>query len=100
MTIGLCYWDSSLKSSAKQPGNGEARKGAWRAAMRLGLFEQAARLAAPLSEKERQSLEGERIALEIRYGIIDRNTLKGPDRFGRLDKALAATDRWRQTSMP
>ena len=60
--------------------------------MRLGLFEQAARLAAPLSEKEQQSLEGDRIALEIRYGIIDRNTLKGPDRFGRLDKALAATD--------
>ena len=76
----------------QQPDNREARKAAWRAAMRLGLFDQAAALAAPLTVEERRAMEGDRIALEIRYGIIDRNTLRGPERFFRLDRALTATD--------
>ena len=75
-----------------QPDNVEARKAAWVAAMRLGLFAQAAALAAPLSVDERRAMEGDSIALDIRYGIVDRNTLRGPERFLRLDKALTATD--------
>ena len=35
---------------------------------------------------------GDIIALDIRYGIVDRNTLRGPESFLRLDKALTATD--------
>ena len=76
----------------KQPENRDARKAAWLAAMRLGLFEQATVLAAPLSAADQRSMEGDRIALDIRYGIIDRNTLRGPESFLRLDKALTATD--------
>ena len=75
-----------------QPDNVEARKAAWVAAMRLGLFAQAAALAAPLSADERRAMEGDIIALDIRYGIVDRNTLRGPERFLRLDKALTASD--------
>ena len=75
-----------------QPDNVEARKAAWVAEMRLGLFAQAAALAAPLSADERRAMEGDIIALDIRYGIVDRNTLRGPERFLRLDKALTATD--------
>ena len=75
-----------------QPDHVEARKAAWVAAMRLGLFAQAAALAAPLSADERRDMEGDIIALDIRYGIVDRNTLRGPERFLRLDKALTATD--------
>jgi biofilm PGA synthesis protein PgaA len=48
-------------------------------------------LAAAESGEQRVA-EGDRIAVEIRYGIIDRNTLRGPDRFLRLDRALAASD--------
>jgi biofilm PGA synthesis protein PgaA len=76
----------------RQPDNVEARKAAWVAAMRLGLFAQAAALDAPLSQADRRAMEGDIIALDIRYGIVDRNTLRGPQRFARLDKALAATD--------
>jgi len=76
----------------QQPANNEVRKAAWLAAMRLGLFEQAATLAAPLPAADQHSMEGDRIALDIRYGIIDRNTLRGPESFLRLDKALTATD--------
>jgi len=76
----------------QQPANTEARKAAWVAAMRLGLFEQAATLAAPLSAADQRAMEGDRIALDIRYGIVDRNTLRGPERFLRLDQALTATD--------
>jgi len=76
----------------QQPDNREARKAAWRAAMRLGLFDQAAALAAPLTAEERRAMDGDRIALAIRYGIIDRDTLRGPERFLRLDLALTATD--------
>ncbi|MBP7370918.1 MAG: hypothetical protein KA902_05700 [Arenimonas sp.] len=36
--------------------------------------------------------EGDRIALEIRYGIIDRNTLRGAERWQRLDQAIKETD--------
>ncbi len=83
---------SQLQILEKEPGKREARKEAWRAAMRLGLFEEAANLAAPLDTKEQRSLEGDRIALAIRHGIIDRNTLRGPEKFFRLDSALTATD--------
>ncbi len=76
----------------QQPDNREARKAAWRAAMHLGLFDQAAALSAPLTAGEQRAMEGDRIALEIRYGIIDRDTLRGPERFLRLDRALTATD--------
>ncbi len=76
----------------RQPDNVEARKAAWVAAMRLGLFAQAAALEAPLSAEERRAMEGDIIALDIRYGIVDRNTLRGAERFSRLDQALTATD--------
>ena len=76
----------------QQPDNRDARKAAWVAAMRLGLFAQAAALEAPLSADERRAMEGDRIALDIRYGIVDRNTLRGPERFSHLDQALTATD--------
>ena len=46
----------------------------------------------PLDSGLRRDIAGDRIALEIRYGIIDRNTLRGPGRFARLDRALAASD--------
>jgi biofilm PGA synthesis protein PgaA len=75
-----------------QPDNREAGKAAWIAAMRLGLFAQAATLEAPLATDERRAMGGNIIALDIRYGIVDRNTLRGPERFLRLDKALTATD--------
>jgi biofilm PGA synthesis protein PgaA len=83
---------TSLKTLEQAPSNPEARKSAWRAAMRLGLFDQAAALEAPLDAKEQRAMEGDRIALAIRHGIIDRNTLRGPERFFRLDSALTVTD--------
>ena len=76
----------------RQPDSREARKAAWAAAMRLGLFAQAAALEAPLTADERRAMEGDIIALDIRYGIVDRNTLRGAERFLRLDQALTATD--------
>lgn len=76
----------------RQPDNVEARKAAWVAAMRLGLFAQAAALEAAISADERRAMEGDIVALDIRYGIVDRNTLRGPERFSRLDQALTATD--------
>jgi len=76
----------------RQPDNPEARKAAWVAAMRLGLFAQAAALGAPISQSDRRAMEGDIIALDIRYGIVDRNTLRGAERFLRLDQALTATD--------
>ena len=76
----------------RQPDNVEARKAAWVAAMRLGLFAQAAELEAPISRSDRRAMEGDIIALDIRYGIVDRNTLRGPQRFSRLDQGLTATD--------
>jgi hypothetical protein len=45
--------------------------------MYLGLFNQAAALAAPLTEDERRAMSGNRIALATRYGIIDCDTLRG-----------------------
>ena len=81
-----------LATLKRQPENTEVRKAAWGTAMRLGLFEQAAALDAPISAAERRAMEGDIIALYIRYGIVDRNTLRGPERFLRLDKALTATD--------
>jgi len=76
----------------RSPKDAAARKGAWRAATRLGLFEQAARLEASLDENERARQEGDRIALEIRYGRVDARTLKGPERYRRLGAALQRTD--------
>ena len=67
-----------------QPDNRESRKAAWVAAMRLGLFAQAAALEAPLATDERRAMEGDIIALDIRYGIVDRNTLRGPERLLRV----------------
>ena len=74
------------------PDDTVARKAAWEAAMHLGLFEEAAALEAPLNAREQAQLEGDRIALRIRYGIIDTKTLPGPDRFLALDEALTATN--------
>jgi biofilm PGA synthesis protein PgaA len=76
----------------RAPKDAAARKGAWRAATRLGLFEQAAQLDAPLDERERARQEGDGIAVEIRHGRIDARTLKGPERYRRLDAALERTD--------
>jgi biofilm PGA synthesis protein PgaA len=81
-----------LDQLAADPGNRDARLGAWRAAMQLGLFEQAAALNLPLSAAEQRTLAGDRIALQVRYGVIDANTLPGDGRFAALDRALAATD--------
>ncbi len=88
-TIQLGEQLSLLK---RQPDNTAARKGAWEAAMQLGLFEEAAALEAPLSAQEKAQLEGDRIALRIRYGTIDAKTLRGPERFLVLDEALTATN--------
>jgi len=82
----------NLDRLAVQPADREARLGAWRAAMRLGLFEQAAALGAPLAQAEERALAGDRIALQIRYGIIDANTLRGEERYARLDRAVDHTD--------
>jgi biofilm PGA synthesis protein PgaA len=80
-----------LEILQRQPEDSRARHAARRAAMRLGLFAQAAALAAPLEEAERRAMEGDLIAQEIRYGIIDANTLRGPARFARLDAVLVAS---------
>ena len=76
----------------RNPQDAAARKGAWRAAMRLGLFKQAEALGAALDERERAQMEGDQIAIEIRYGRIDARTLTGPQRYERLDAALARSD--------
>lgn len=83
---------TSLKTLEQAPNNQEARKSAWRAAMHLGLFDQAAALNAPLDAKEQRAMEGDQIALAIRHGTIDRNTLRGPERFFRLNSALTVTN--------
>jgi len=82
-----------LERLERQPADRQARHAAWRAATRLGLYEQAAALDAPLSNDEQRTQEGDRITLLIRYGSIDANTLRGADRFARLDQALAAAAR-------
>jgi biofilm PGA synthesis protein PgaA len=76
----------------KNPADAAARKAAWRAAIRLGLFEQAANFSAGLDPAEQRAMAGDQIALAIRYGIIDRNTLHGANRLDRLDRAIAQTD--------
>jgi biofilm PGA synthesis protein PgaA len=76
----------------RQPHDADARKAAWVAAMRLGLFAEARSLEAPISHEDRRGLEGDLIALDIRYGIVDRDTLRGPERHSRLDQALSATE--------
>lgn len=76
----------------KHPQDAVARKEAWRAAMRLGLFDQAATLAAALDPAENSAMEGDQIALAIRRGRIDVRTLTGPDRYRQIDAALASTD--------
>ncbi|MBL8417162.1 MAG: poly-beta-1,6 N-acetyl-D-glucosamine export porin PgaA [Dechloromonas sp.] len=81
-----------LAALKRQPENTDLRKAAWVTAMRLGLFAQAAALDAPLSADERRAMEGDLIAIDIRYGIVDTKTLRGKERFLRLDKALTATD--------
>ena len=81
-----------LERLEANPSDRDARLGAWRAAVQLGLFEQAAALQAPLSDAEQRSQENDRLALQIRYGVIDANTLRGSERFAALDRALAATD--------
>lgn len=81
-----------LSALEKNPADAVARKEAWRAAMRLGLFEQAASLNADLDARELAALDGDRIALDIRHGRIDARTLNETERYRRLDAALAATD--------
>ena len=80
-----------LATLEKNPQDAKARLGAWRAAMRLGLFEQAAGLEAGIDAREQAALEGDRIALNIRYGRIDARTLTGPERYHRLDSALSSS---------
>ena len=60
--------------------------------MRLGLFAQAFALEPSLPAEERRAMGGDLFALDIRYGIVDRITLRVPESFFRLDKSLAATD--------
>ena len=61
--------------------NAELRKAAWASAMRLVLFEQTAALDALLAVDERRAMDGDIIALDIRRGIVDRNTLRGSEQF-------------------
>jgi biofilm PGA synthesis protein PgaA len=81
-----------LSALERSPQDADARKGAWRAAMRLGLFKQAASLGATLDEFERAQMEGDQIAIAIRYGRIDARMLTGPERYERLDAAIARSD--------
>lgn len=85
----LGAWQQEL---ARNPDNAAARRGAFEAALQLGLYEQAAALGVPLDEAASAALAGDRIALDIRYGRIDARTLTGPQRFRRLDRALGASD--------
>jgi biofilm PGA synthesis protein PgaA len=57
-----------------------------------GAMAAGAEWVAPADAGRQRAVAGDRIALDIRYGIIDRNTLRGPERFARLDRALVATD--------
>ncbi|MFZ1444084.1 MAG: hypothetical protein WAS49_01190 [Candidatus Dechloromonas phosphoritropha] len=49
--------------------------------MRLVLFEQTAALDALLAVDERRAMDGDIIALDIRRGIVDRNTLRGSEQL-------------------
>lgn len=75
------------------PEDADARKGTWGAAMRLGLFEQAAAMSVELDSGERARMEGDRIALTIRHGRIDARLFTGKQRYLRLDEAVTATDK-------
>jgi biofilm PGA synthesis protein PgaA len=81
----------ALVELERVPEKSSAKKNVWQAAMHLGLFEQAATLGAELDRQEARRMEGDQLALAIRYGLIDRDTLKGEQRFARLDAAIAAT---------
>lgn len=85
----LGAWQRQL---ALDPDDPVARRGVFEAASRLGLPGQAISAGALLSEAERATLEGDRIALLIRHGRIDAQTLVGAERYRTLDRALAATD--------
>ncbi|MHA6202946.1 poly-beta-1,6 N-acetyl-D-glucosamine export porin PgaA [Dyella soli] len=82
----------SLRTLDHAPGDPRARMELFEAARRLGLYAQAAPFQATDDSQGRRQIEGDLIALKIRYGIIDRDTLCGPRRFDRLDEAIAATD--------
>ena len=83
---------SHLATLEKNPQDAQARLGAWRAAMRLGLFEQAAGLEAGINAREQAALEGDRIALGIRHGRIDARTLNGPERYRSAVLAIASRE--------
>lgn len=85
----LGAWQRQL---ARNPGDATARRGVFEAARRLGLADQAAATGQPMSDAERAALEGDRIALLIRYGRIDAQTLSGTGRYRTLDQAIVATD--------
>jgi len=82
-------WQRQL---ARNPEDAAARRGVFEAARRLGLPGQAKASGAALSEAERAALEGDRIALLVRHGRIDAQTLTGDERYRTLDQALAATE--------
>ena len=80
---------SSLRERPDDAGKSDAAR---QDEIRLKGYKQPTTPGDPLDSGLRRDIAGDRIALEIRYGIIDRNTLRGPGRFARLDRALAASD--------
>lgn len=77
---------------ARSPDDPQARAEVFEATRDLGLFE-AADMFKPVDQGSRgRQNEGDRLALQVRYGVTDRDTLCGPHRFDRLDAAIASTD--------
>ncbi|WP_445143477.1 poly-beta-1,6 N-acetyl-D-glucosamine export porin PgaA [Dyella sp. Tek66A03] len=84
--------NDSLRILERYPNNPQAREDIIKAMQELGLFEQTIPLLPLGKPQTDRQLEGDLIALQIRNGIIDRDTLCGSHRFDRLDAAIAATD--------
>lgn len=86
-----------LRTLAQSPDDQQARAEIFEATRDLGLFEWASKFGPFDNRQLDRHIEGDRLALEIRYGIVDRDTLCGPHRFDRLDDALASTDQLERT---
>lgn len=81
-----------LRVLEHSPRDQRARSDVYEAARHLGLFDQAATFQPVVDVQRQRQQEGDRMALQIRYGVIDRDSMCGPRRFYRLDAAIAATD--------
>jgi biofilm PGA synthesis protein PgaA len=80
-----------LKELERNPADEKAIIEVRRAAMHLKIYQQAAALEAPISDIDRNALKSDQIALLIRYGRIDAQTLPGTQRYNQIDAALAIT---------